>query len=200
MNVKIIENPSITAKWERKIRKGVREGRYTDKQYLFFLMTLGTGLDIDEILRIKYEDLQLKSVHLKDKGRPKEFMYILLESRYKRKKHREILFPDKCKDLIREMRERYPDEVYLFQNNEFCQKNKPPIPWSGGYGRRFLAETAEASGISSERFGGHMLRRTFGYFQLKYVGWTLQDLREYFEMRTVGELKSYLGITDEKFD
>ncbi len=200
MNVKLITSPSIVAKWERKIKKGVKLGLYTDKQYLFFLLALGTGLDVDEIIPIKYEDLQLKSVHVKAKGRPKEFMYIELPSKFKRKKCREILFPDKCRDLIGEMREKYPDEVYLFQNNEFCNRNKPPIPWSGGYVRTFLADSAAASGISSERFGGHMLKRTFGYFQLKYDGWTWQDLRVHFEMRTVKDVKDYLGITDEEFD
>ena len=197
---KVIKDVSIIVKWELAIRRGIRKGKFTERQYLFFLLALGTGLQFEELINIKYEDLKLVSRLTNGTGRPKELMYIELPSKFKRRKIREIIFPDNCKKKIEELQKKYSDDVYLFQNKSSNMIGKPPAAWTVTFIRNFLVESAEMGGVPAESFGASMLRKSFGYFQLKHGDWSLRDLQRYFEMRSVSLLKKYLDVTDEESD
>lgn len=195
-----IKKQSQVVNWEQEIKDGVRQGKYTPRQYLFFLLALGTGLNYDELAQIRYEDIKLSKEQINSIGRPREIMYIVLASRRYPDKTRRIIFPDNCKKMIKELIKENPDDVYLFQSKVLGYQNRPAAFWAPEYIRQFLQKSARESGIPTEAFGASMLRKTFGYFQLKYTGWTLRELQRYFEMRSINLLKEYLDITDEKFD
>lgn len=197
---KVIKDISLVMKWERAFKKRVKQGKFSERQFLFFLLGLGTGLQYEELIRIKYEDLKLKMLLTNAKGRPKEVMYIVLPSKSKRRKVREIMFPADCKKRIEQLRKEYSDDTYLFQNKSSNMVGKPPASWSVDTVRRFLTESAEAIGMSEESIGAALLRKTFGYLQLKHGGWTLRDLQQYFEMRSIKLVKEYVGITGKEFD
>jgi len=195
-----IKKQSQVVNWEQTIKDGVRQGKYTQRQYLFFLLALGTGLNYDELAQIKYEDIELSTEQINPVGRPKELMYIMLDSKRYPRKIRKIIFPDNCRKMIKELIRENPEDVYLFQSKILGYQNRPPAYWAPEYIRQFLQRSAKESGIPTEAFGASMLRKTFGYFQLKYSGWTLRELQRYFEMRSINLLKEYLDISDEEFD
>jgi integrase len=192
-----IKKQSLIVNWEQAIKEGIRRGEYTERQYLFFLLALGTGLNYDELAQIKYEDLKLSNEKINSSGPPVEIMYILLESKRYPEKTRRIIFPDNCRKMIKELIKENPNDVYLFQSKMFGYENRPAIYWAPEYIRKFLQKSAKESGMPTESFGASMLRKTFGYFQLKYSKWTLRELQQYFEMRSINLLKEYLDITDE---
>jgi integrase len=194
---KVIKDISTIAKWELYIKKGVKQGKYKQKHYLLFLLGLGTGLQFPELINLKYTDLKVKPGNETSDG--KEQMYIVLKSKYSRIIEREIVFPEKCKKLVDEIHIERPDEIYLFQSESMNKKNKLSS-WTTPYVRRFLEETAVAAGISNDCIGVTMLRKSFGYFQLKYGDWKLRDLQRYFEMRSINLLREYLDLSDDEFN
>ncbi len=193
----IIKSAEQVAKWESEIKKRIKNGNMSSRQYLFFLLGLGTGLQTTELVQIKFEDLHIVKRQLNDNEQPQEIMYILLKSKLTRGKMKEIIFPEKCKNMIKEFRLKYPEDLYLFQNKAVNAKKDSPTVWSSFYIYQFLTESARASGITKGTISATTLRKTFGYFQLKYGDWSLLKLKWYFDMRSINLLKEYLGITDE---
>lgn len=149
-----------------------------ERDYMFFLIGINTGLRISDILKLKVKDVKNKThVLIKEQktGKPKRF-----------------LINSPLQKEVRNYIKNKAEEEFLFQSRKGDNK---PISRIQAY--RILDQAAQI--LNLEEIGTHTLRKTFGYWhyqQNKDVA-ILQDI---FNHSSPSVTLRYIGITDDMKD
>ncbi len=159
------------------IKKVLR--KQSQRDLLFFVFGINTGMRISDLLSLKVEDVW-------DGNDVKEFIYIKEEG----DKGEEKAFYINQK-MRRELK------IYLSQN-EFqmgdylfkSKKDNKPISRQQAY--RIINRAAKEAGISG-RIGTHTIRKTFGYHAYR-KGIAISIIGKIFNHQSPAETLKYLGI------
>lgn len=156
-------------------------GQQSQRDLLFFVFGINTGIKINELLSLKVKDVRgekgLKQfLHLKDShtNEIKSF-YLNHKIRHELEKY----FSEQPLD----------DDDYLFKS----KKNSLPITRQQAY--RIINQAAKKAGVSG-KIGTHTLRKTFGYHAYK-KGIAISIIREIFNHHSRSETLRYIGIDPE---
>lgn len=120
--VQAIENNPLTTQDLKKFKEALQEKGYAQLQGLF-TMILNTGARINEILELKFIDINYKSSS------------ISIESiKSRTQKMRTIMLNEECIEVLSKLQHEYPNDVFVFQSrNSKNQRNKPASPLSRQY-------------------------------------------------------------------
>jgi integrase len=143
---------------------------------------LNLALRISDLLSIKFDDI-------------KDNRLVIVES--KTRKVANIQLNEKALRLINDIREEFPEHVYLFQSYRNQQAiNSKPKPISRRAVSKAFSEVGQDLG---EHLGTHSMRKTRGYHlyqSCKDIGRVMKMLRHSSEGGTL----RYIGITQEDVD
>jgi len=154
------------------------------KEYTLFKVGLQTGLRISDIIKLKWNEL-----------RENDNQIIVYLSEQKTHKPKKIVFNGRITKLLSELREKYPNDVWVFQSESNRSQGKH---WSRQYPYDFLNEYAKRVGVKTS-VGTHSLRKSFGYYNYK-KGVSLSLLQKIFNHTTQAITLDYLGITQDEID
>jgi integrase len=147
------------------------------RNYVMFLIGIGVGLRISDILQLKKEDLLNTHIIIKEK---------------KTRKQKRIRIPPSIRKELIDYAKTLKDGQYAIPSRQGGNK---PIDRSTAY--RILREAADNCGL--EEIGTHTLRKTFGYHfyqQTKDIA-LLQDL---FNHTSPDITMRYIGINQDARD
>jgi len=188
--VKPVKSVKDLRKWEKQIEKSG-----SLKLLSYFVLGLDTGLPPCFLCNLKWADIQ----HEKQSGPIEVIDHFLLVPSKIQDEPRKIYLSSKTIAVMRQLREKYPEELYVFQSNSPNQKKLRPVHENAM--RQMLRESAKEAGIAKdEAIGPITLRKSFGYHHLVHGTWTLHELMRYFEQRTLKATKTYVDITDESIN
>jgi len=147
------------------------------RDYIMFLIGIGVGLRISDILQLKKEDILGTHIIIKEK---------------KTRKAKRIRIPPSIRKELIEYAKTLKDGQYVIPSR---QGGNRPIDRSTAY--RILREAADSIGL--KEIGTHTLRKTFGYHfyqQTKDIA-LLQDL---FNHTSPDITMRYIGINQDVQD
>ncbi|CAH1526359.1 Integrase [Vibrio owensii] len=137
------------------------------------------ALRISDLLSVKFTDVQ--------NGR-----LVLRES--KTGKTQNIALNSKAKSIIHEIKEQYPDGVYLFQSYHHNVKTVKPLS------RIAVAKAFKATGDDLNlRLGTHSMRKTRGYHVYKQTN-DIASVMKMLNHSSERETLRYIGITQDSMD
>ena len=173
--VEPIRDPGKVAEIKRKLRRS--DARY----YAFFTLGLNTALRPGDLLNLKAGDVFSESGHVKSR------LYVTAQKTGKQ--HR-----IKLNDAAREALE------YLWAK---CGPLKPEdrlFPWTRQHAWRLVNRWCHEVGLTDGRYGGHTLRKTWGYMARKYHGVPIELIQAKLGHSTPAVTKRYIGITDDEIE
>ena len=189
--VKPVKSVKDLRKWEKYIEKNG-----SLKQLAYFVLGLDTGLAPYFLCNLKWEDIRQEK-----QTAPIEVIdyYLLVPSKIQ-EEPRKIYLSSKSVNILRQLRDKRPDDVFVFQSEApNCRKKIKPIHEPAM--RHMLRESAKDAGIAKdEAVGPITLRKSFGYHHLVHGTWSLHELMRYFEQRSLKATKNYVDITDERIN
>ena len=188
--VKPVKSVKDLRKWEKYIEKNG-----SLKQLAYFVLGLDTGLAPYFLCNLKWEDIRQEK-----QTAPIEVIdyYLLVPSKIQ-EEPRKIYLSSKSVNILRQLRDKKPDDVFVFQSEAPNRKRVKPIHESAM--RHMLRESAKDAGIAKgEAIGPITLRKSFGYHHLVHGTWSLHELMRYFEQRSLKATKNYVDITDERIN
>lgn len=153
------------------------------RNYIMFLLGVGTGLRISDILELKKEDLM--NTHLVFK--PKKTNKTKKSNKYQRLR----ITPSIRKELI-EYANTLEDGEYAIGSRQGVNK---PICRSTAY--KILRQAAKVCHV--HEIGTHTLRKTFGYHFYKQTG-DIAMLMQLFNHSDPAITLRYIGITQDTMD
>lgn len=189
--VKPVKSVKDLRKWEKHI-----EENGSLKLLAYFVLGLDTGLAPYFLCNLKWEDIQ----HEKQTTLIEVIDYYLLVPSKIQEEPRKIYLSSKSVNILRKLREKKPDDIFVFQSEApNCRKKIKPIHENAM--RHMLRESAKDAGIAKgEAIGPITLRKSFGYHHLVHGTWSLHELMRYFEQRSLKATKNYVGITNERIN
>lgn len=189
--VKPIKNVSDLRKWEKYI-----VGHYSPKLHAYFVIGLDIGLNPLFLYDLKWEDIKTEQTGT---AIPQTETYILVPSKIQEEPRR-IIFSAKSVSMLNKLRERCPNDIYVFQSESPNSKKKAkPLTYKNISAQ--LRDAAEKCGIPLPGpVGAVTLRKSFGYHHVVHGTWTLHEVMRYFEQRSFHFTRNYIGITDEKIN
>ncbi len=149
----------------------------SDRDYILFLLGIGTGLRISDILKLKKEDLIDTHVSIRETKT--------------RKQKRIRITPSIRKELL-EYLKGFDDWEYVIQSR---QGDNKAIDRSTAY--RILREAAQH--VRLREIGTHTLRKTFGYHFYKQTK-NVAMLQEIFNHSSPAITLRYIGINQDNMD
>ncbi|MGM9925561.1 MAG: tyrosine-type recombinase/integrase [Bacillus sp. (in: firmicutes)] len=175
--VDALRNTKDIASLKRYLKK------YSERDYVLFVIGINTGLKITEILPLQVKDLMNSQDEMKD------FIEIPQKEGCTCK---EIYVNKQVKAAVRHYvkEKQLVSEDYLFAS----PKTKQPISRQQAY--RVLHDAAEKVGIEG-KIGTNSLRKTFGYHAYK-KGVAISLLQKYFHHSTRAETLKYIGIAKDE--
>ncbi len=150
----------------------------SNRDLLLFVLGINTGIRINDLLKLKVEDVW-------EKSKPKEFLYIFDE---KSSEVSAYYLNAKVESALRT----YLNSIE-FSNNDYLFKSKKvnqPITRQQAY--RIINYAAREVGISCN-IGTHTLRKTFGYHAYR-KGIAISFLKAIYNHVTPAETLRYIGI------
>ena len=161
----------------------------------FFVIALDTGISPQFLLNLKWEDIKTEAVGTAiQRTEPYFDVYCELA-----KETRKIYFCDASLAVMNELRENYPNDIYIFQSHAKSVKDVHPIRLvSIGEVFKEAAKLAQISG--AEDVSPVTLRKTFGYHHVVNGSWSIHQLTRYFDHKYIGTTKQYIDLTNEKIN
>ncbi|MGY3717168.1 site-specific integrase [Sutcliffiella cohnii] len=147
------------------------------RNYIMFIIGIGVGLRISDILQLKKEDLLRSHIVVKEK---------------KTNKPNRIRIPPPMRKELIEYAKELEDGEYIIKSR---QGENKPIDRSTAY--RILREAAEY--VSLEEIGTHTLRKTFGYHFYKQTQ-NIGMLQQIFNHSSPEITLRYIGIDQDSMD
>lgn len=160
--------------------KQVLRKRFTERDYIMFIIGINTGLRIGDILSLKTDDV----IGLADKRDKRLLVY-----EGKTDKPRQISFKNTWKEVYEYAQT--VDSVWLFPSRQ----GSKAISTTQAY--RVLSKAAWWNGI--EGVGTHTLRKTFGYHMYK-INKDVAQLQSIFNHSSPDVTLRYIGITDDELN
>ena len=172
--VEPIRDPQKVAAIKARLRK--RSPRY----YAFFVLGINTALRPGDLLRIRAGDVY------QDGGEVRGQLYI--RSQKTNRAHR-ILLNDSCREAL---------ELLWEREGPFAEKERL-FPWTRQHVWRLINRWCREVGLTG-RYGGHTLRKTWGYMARKYHGVPIELIQEKLGHTTPAVTRRYIGITDDEIE
>tara|TARA_R110000823_G_scaffold39490_6_gene105457 strand:- start:66 stop:818 length:753 start_codon:yes stop_codon:yes gene_type:complete len=120
--VQTLENKALTTQDLKKFKEALKENGYAQLQDLF-TMILNTGARINEILPLKFIDINYKSNSISIESIKTSTPQI-----------RTIILNEECIEVLSTLQHEYPNDIFVFQSRSSKnQKNKPASPISRQY-------------------------------------------------------------------
>lgn len=189
-NVKPIKSVQDLCTWENYLKANGPE-----KIRAFFRLGLDTGMHPSFLQRLKWSDLKIEEQgsHLK---RTDIYFEVATNVEWDRP-CKKIYLCDRSIEVLDQLREHYPDDIYLFQSRS-PHARKNPSPLTIQRITLELKRTAVASGIigEDEPFGAVALRKSNGYHQIMYGGWTVHQMMRYLAQRSMKITREYLDLPE----
>jgi integrase len=156
---------------------------HSERDFLFFIMGINTGLRVNEILEIKVQDV------LDEKGNVKNFYNL---PAYEQQPEKQVYLNTKTKKALTDYikASKLLDNEYLFVS----PKTKKPITRQQAH--RIIHQAVDALGLNG-KYGASSLRKTFGFHAYKQ-GIALSLIQKHFHHSTPSETLKYLGITRDE--
>lgn len=148
------------------------------RNYMLFLISINTGLKINDIL-----DLKVKHV--------KNDSYIIIEKSQSGKANKFPINRELNQEISRYIKNMESD-AYIFQSQK---GNNQPISRVQAY--RVLKEAGKKVGINN--LGSHTLRKTFGYWHYKQFK-DIALLQQLFNHSSPSKTLKYIGINQDIID
>lgn len=156
------------------------------KAYTLFVVGINTGLRISDLLGLTWESLQ------------EDDSYIFVNIQEKKTgKSKRIRFNGKVRIALKNLREKYPEDIYVFQTESNNSKANSKS-WSRVHAYNLISSVAKKHGIN-ENIGTHTMRKTFGYHAYK-SGVSLSLLQKIFNHSSQAVTLDYIGITQDDID
>ena len=186
--VKPVKSVKDLRKWEKHI-----EQTGSLKLLTYFVLGLDTGLAPYLLCNLKWADIRQEK-----QSEPIEVIdyYLQVPSKIQ-VEPRKIYLSGKSVAVLRQLREKYPEDVFIFQSAAPGSRKKAKAIHESAL-RQILRQSAKEIGImKDEAVGPITLRKSFGYHHLVHGTWSLHELMRYFEQRSLKATKNYVCITDE---
>ena len=149
----------------------------SNREHLWFLFGIYTGLRIVDILKLRTKDVKNK-----------EYLHLVEQ---KTSKEKVIFINPILKKEIKKYCENKGSEQYLFESRE---RGKPITRQ-----RVWQILKRESKNLGLDNVGCHTLRKTFGYFQYKMDG-ELAYLQDLFDHSSQKITLRYIGVSQEERD
>lgn len=168
------------------------QNNYPLKQYMFFALSLDTGIAPGKLLHLTWNRIQT----LLGPGVPKDKrkLFIQIPSDVFEENSIVEVPPEDVEGLL-QLRNNNPADVYVFQSES--GRAAKSQPWTRQYVTKFLKDSAKEAGIA-EKIGFLSLHKTFGYQLVVRGKFTLVEIQSIFEQHSLAATRKYLNITDEK--
>lgn len=150
------------------------------KFYVLFCMGINTGLRIGDLRELTWSTI------LNNEGSVKDYIQIMQQ---KTKKQVTVKLID-LKDILVKLREKNPDDVYLFQSDHHHSKGE-------SYSRQAISNVLNDNVDGVEYLSTHSLRKTFGYQAYK-SGIPIAYISERLGHRSIKQTMRYLCITEDE--
>ncbi len=164
--------------------------------YAFFVVGLDTGVSPLFLLNLKWTDVKQQKIGSEIK---KVEPYFELDCELAGET-RKIFFSDKSLKILNQLREEYPEDVYVFQSHAVNIKKKVQPVNMYSIGNIFKDAARKAKIKGADDVSAVTLRKTFGYNHLINDSWSIHQLTRYFDHKYTGITKRYLDLTDEKIN
>lgn len=174
-------------RWKRHVRE-----HYTLKEYTFMELGLDTGAHPDDLLGLKWEDLQYEEAS----APPISHYYVMLPRAAQSTQKFKHLLSAKTADYLLQLRKEFPNDVYIFQSQS-RNKSSAPQHWETSHVRKFLRISAKEIGLK-EIVSALTLRKSYGYHMVVNGTWTLRQLQHYFGQPRLSTTRKYIEITNER--
>jgi integrase len=153
-----------------------------------FLIGCNAALRINDLLKLKFEDIQ----RITDSHTGKEIGKVQLQET-KTRKAKELTLNSVALQSVDKLKAANPEHVYLFQRTSRNASNDAPV--SRVYVFKKLKEVAESLSLNYT-LSTHSMRKTFGYHAYKQ-GTDINVLQRLFNHSSVRETFEYIGITSD---
>jgi len=173
--VEPIRDPAKVAEIKRRLRR--RDPRY----YAFFTLGLNTALRPGDLLKLTAGDV------FDGSGQVKSLLYMTAQKTGKQ--HR-----IKINDASREALE------YLWKERGPFEPEERLFPWTRQHSWRLVNRWCREVGLTDGRYGGHTLRKTWGYMARKYHGVPIELIQAKLGHSTPSVTRRYIGITDDEIE
>ncbi|PLT32964.1 tyrosine-type recombinase/integrase [Bacillus sp. V5-8f] len=156
---------------------------HSERDYLFFVLGINTGLKVNEILNLKVKDV------VDEQGNIKNFCTL---PAYENHPEKEVYLNGKAKNALfsYSLTSRFESEDYLFVS----PKTNKPITRQQVH--RIIHQAVDGLGIQG-KYGVSSMRKTFGYHAYKQ-GVSLTLIQKHFHHATPSETLKYLGIQKDE--
>ena len=150
----------------------------SERDYLFFVIGINTGIRISDLLNIKVEDIW-------DGKIVKEFLYVTDPKTNQ-------VYTFYLNTMVKVALENYLSQNEFQQTNFLFKSKKNDLPITRQQAYRIINKVAKQVGIQ-EKIGTHTLRKTFGYHAYR-KGIAISILKSIFNHVTSSETLRYIGI------
>jgi len=175
MAVEPIRDPQKLTAIKNRLR------RQSPRYYAFFVLGINTALRPGDLLRLRAGDVYDEA------GNVKTYLYVRAEKTGK--VHR-----IKLNGASREALE------FLWQREGTFEPEERLFPWTRGHAWRLVNRWCREVGLTEGSYGGHTLRKTWGYMARKYHGVPIELIQTKLGHSTPAVTRRYIGITDDEIE
>lgn len=162
---------------------------YGMKKAALWRIGCNCALRFSDLRRLRYDQ-----VHSYERNGEVVGQWKLIEQ--KTKKHKELPLNAVVMSVLKELRNAYPDDVYVFQS-EGNNASSEPKPFSRQYISTLFKDAQETLALV-DNINTHTMRKTFGFLAYNYGnGVPVEYLQKLYNHSTPKETLTYLGITAE---
>jgi len=172
--VEPIRDPTKLAEIKSRLR------RRNPRHYAFFVVGINTALRPGDVLRIRAGDVY------EPNGKVKPHLYI--RSQKTNKPHR-ILLNEACQEAL----------AFLWEKQGPFKPHERLFPWTRQHAWRLVNRWCREVGLTG-RYGGHTLRKTWGYMARKFHGVPIELIQSKLGHRSPTVTQRYIGITDDEIE
>ena len=176
MAVEPIRDPQKLAAIKNRLRR--ENARY----YAFFTLGVNTALRPGDLLKLKAKD-----VYHDESGTVRSHLYVKAE---KTGKLHRIKINDAARDALE----------FLWRREGTFDPDERLFPWTRQHVWRLVNRWCREVGLTEGRFGGHTLRKTWGYMARKYHGVPIEIIQAKLGHSTPAVTRRYVGISDDEIE
>jgi len=171
--VEPIRDPTKLAEIKRRLR------RKNARHYAFFVLGINTALRPGDILKLRAGDVYREDGNVRD--------VLAVRAEKTGKLHR-----IKLNEAVKEALERL-----WFAEGSF-EPEQRLFPWTRQHAWRLVNRWCREVGLTDGRYGGHSLRKTWGYVARKYHRIPIELIQAKLGHSTPAVTKRYIGITHDE--
>ena len=158
------------------------------RDYLLFVFGINTALRISDILKLNVGDVLDKN------GKIKKILHV---QEQKTKRQARISLNEAITDALERFFDKNPPTDYdkpLFISKRSTKRLDRTQSW------RLINKWCREVGLTSERYGNHSLRKSFGYMARKYNGYSIELIQKKLGHRSPDVTRAYIGITQDEVE